>query len=128
MPSTELRGRSKCPREELPQFLASRGVRMATLIDQVEAEIGWIKTVNRLEGSRIQIGEDEIDAEMARVRQNAGAPEFRVADIFLPVDSPEERRRRSDSSRSGCWVSSPRARASHRWHVTSRRPPRRHGR
>jgi peptidyl-prolyl cis-trans isomerase SurA len=74
--------------EELPRFLGSRGVRMATLIDQVEAEIGWIKTVNRLEGSRIQIGEDEIDAEMARVRQNAGAPEFRVADIFLPVDSP----------------------------------------
>ncbi len=75
---------------EMPRFLAGKGVRMSTLIDQVEAEIGWLKTVNRLEGNRIQIGEDEIDAELARIRQNAGQSEYRVADIFLPVDRPAD--------------------------------------
>ncbi len=74
---------------EMPQYLASRGVKMSTLIDQVEAEIGWLKTVNRLEGNRVQVGEDEIDAELARIRENAGQPEYRVADIFLPVDDPK---------------------------------------
>lgn len=78
------------PPEEISRFLASKGVRMSTLIEQVEAEIGWLKTVNRLEGSRIQIGEDEIDAELARIRENAGQPEYRVADIFLPMDDPKQ--------------------------------------
>jgi len=77
------------PPREIPQFLSSKGAKMSTLIDQIEAEIGWLKTINRLEGSRIQIGEDEIDAELTRIRQNAGQPEYRVADIFLPVDDPK---------------------------------------
>jgi len=75
--------------QEIPQFLANKGVKMSTLIEQIEAEIGWLKTVNRLEGNRIQVGEDEIDAELARIRQNAGQPEYRVAEILLPVDDPK---------------------------------------
>ncbi len=75
---------------EIPQFLASRGAKMSTLIDQIEAEIAWLKTVNRLEGNRLQIGEDEIDAELNRIRQNAGQPEYRLADIFLPIDNPAD--------------------------------------
>lgn len=75
---------------DMSKFLASRGVNMATLIEQVEAEIAWLKTVNRLEGNRIQIGEDEIDAEMARIRQNTGQSEYRVAEIFLPIDNPQD--------------------------------------
>ncbi len=74
---------------EIPQFLASRGAKMSTLIDQVEAEIGWLKTVNRLEGNRVQVSDTEIDAELARIRQNAGQPEYRIAEIFLPVDDPK---------------------------------------
>lgn len=75
---------------ELPRFLASKGVKMSTLIEQVEAEIGWLKAVNRLEGNRVRVGEDEIDAELARVRENAGQPEYRIAEIFLPVDDPQK--------------------------------------
>jgi len=50
---------------EIPQFLASRGAKMSTLIDQVEAEIGWLKTVNRLEGNRVQVS-DTLLADSAK--------------------------------------------------------------
>lgn len=73
--------------EELAQYLASRNVAMSTLIDQVETEIGWIKAVNRAGRDQIRIGEDQIDEELARINENAGNPEFRVAEIFLPFDA-----------------------------------------
>lgn len=78
------------PASEIPRFLASRGVKMSTLIEQIEAELAWLKTVNRLEGNRVQVGEDEIDTELNRMRQNAGQPEYRIADIFLPIDDPAD--------------------------------------
>lgn len=73
--------------EDLAQYLANRNVAMSTLIDQVETEIGWIKAVNRSGREQIRIGEDQVDEELARINENAGNPEFRVAEIFLPFDA-----------------------------------------
>jgi len=79
---------SNLPPGKLPEALANAGVKLSTLIDQVEVEIAWVKAVTRLERGRITIGEDEIDNELARIQQSAGKPEFLVAEIFLPVDDP----------------------------------------
>jgi peptidyl-prolyl cis-trans isomerase SurA len=79
---------SNLPPGKLREALANAGVKLSTLIDQVEVEIAWVKAVTRLERGRITIGEDEIDNELARIQQSAGKPEFLVAEIFLPVDDP----------------------------------------
>jgi peptidyl-prolyl cis-trans isomerase SurA len=79
---------SNLPQGKLRDALANSGVNLSTLIDQVEVEIAWVKAVTRLERGRIDIGDDEIDYELARIQQNAGNPEFRVGEIFLPVDDP----------------------------------------
>ncbi len=78
------------PRGGLGPFLARNGIDMAVLIDQIEAEIVWAKAVNRRLRIQIQIGEDEIDEMLAQMEANKGKPEHRVAEIFLPVDEPEE--------------------------------------
>ncbi len=78
------------PRGGLGRFLAQNGINMAVLIDQIEAEIVWAKAVNRRLRIQIQIGEDEIDEMLAQFDANKGKPEHRVADIFLPVDEPED--------------------------------------
>lgn len=82
--------------DQLKQVLAARGVPMSTLIDQIETEIGWIKAVNRAGRDQIRIGEDQIDEEMARINENAGNPEYRVAEIFLPFDAGVEEARVAD--------------------------------
>jgi len=79
---------SNLPQGKLRDALANAGVSLSTLIDQVEVEIAWVKAVTRLERGRTQIGDDEIDEELARIQRNAGNPEFLVAEIFLPVDDP----------------------------------------
>ncbi len=78
------------PRGGLGRFLAQNGINMAVLIDQIEAEIVWAKAVNRRLRIQIRIGEDEIDEMLAQFDANKGKPEHRVADIFLPVDEPED--------------------------------------
>ncbi len=78
------------PRGGLGPFLARNGIDMAVLIDQIESEIVWSKAVNRRLRIQIQIGEDEIDEMLAQFDANKGKPEHRVADIFLPVDEPED--------------------------------------
>lgn len=78
---------AKMSPEQLTQALASRGVSMATLVEQIETEIGWMKAINRKGRDQIRVNEDQIDEELARINENAGNPEYRVAEIFLPFDT-----------------------------------------
>jgi peptidyl-prolyl cis-trans isomerase SurA len=80
--------RNGLPRGGLDDFLARNGVHKPVLIEQVEANLAWLKTVNRRWRGRIDIGDDEIDGVMAEMKANKGKPEHRVAEIFLPVDDP----------------------------------------
>jgi peptidyl-prolyl cis-trans isomerase SurA len=84
----QIERQSNLPQGRLRDALANAGVSLSTLIDQVEVEIAWVKAVTRLERGRTEIGDDEIDEELARIQRNAGNPEFLVAEIFLPVDDP----------------------------------------
>lgn len=74
----------------LPQFFARGGVSIATLREQMRANISWTKVIQRKLRPRVDIGDDEVDAEIARIQSNAGKPEYLVADIFLPVDTPQQ--------------------------------------
>jgi peptidyl-prolyl cis-trans isomerase SurA len=77
--------------EQLADYLASRGVAMSTLIDQLEAEIGWLKAVTRITGDRAVVSPEEVDEEMARMR--GSGVQYRVAEIFLAVDDPADQPR-----------------------------------
>lgn len=78
------------PAAQLPAFFARGGVPIATLREQMRASIAWGKVVQRKLRPQVDIGEDEVDAEITRLQANAGKPEYLVADIFLPVDSPQQ--------------------------------------
>lgn len=85
--------------DQLPAYLAGRGVAMSTLIDQLDAEIGWLKVVNRIAGERAAVTPEEVDAEMAQMRANAGGVEYRVGEIYLTVDDPAEQPRVEEQAR-----------------------------
>ncbi len=80
--------RNGLPKGGLDDFLARNGVYKPVLIEQVEAGLAWLKTVNRRWRGRIDIGDDEVDAVMAEMKANKGKPEYRVGEIFLAVDDP----------------------------------------
>ncbi|MGF1640030.1 MAG: peptidylprolyl isomerase [Rhodospirillales bacterium] len=84
----QIERQSNIPPGRLAEVLTSEGVSLATLIDQVEVEIAWVKAVSRLERGRVTIGDEEIDEEIKRIRAGAGRPQSRVAEILLPLDDP----------------------------------------
>ena len=52
-------------------------------------EILWSKLVRGRLGAAVSVGEGEIDEAIARLEANRGRPEYRVAEIFLAVESSE---------------------------------------
>lgn len=74
---------------QIDGFLQQRGIDPATLRAQIKANIAWARLVNRRLRRDSEIGEDEIDLELERLRQSLDKPQNRVFEIFLPVDNIE---------------------------------------
>ena len=73
----------------LEGFLRSQGLDVAAVLDQLRAEILWSKLVRGRLGAAVSVGEGEIDEALAQLEANRGRPEYRVAEIFLAVESRE---------------------------------------
>ncbi len=74
----------------LDDFLQGQGLNVATVTDQLRAEILWSKLVRGRLGAAVSVGEGEIEEALAQLEANRGRPEFRVAEIFLAVESSEQ--------------------------------------
>ncbi len=72
----------------LDGFLAMNNIKKSVLMEQIEAEIVWIKLVARKARYFSTISEEQIDEVMARIEVNKGKPELRVSEIFLPINQP----------------------------------------
>ena len=76
--------------DQLKSVLAQGGVDIATLRSQISVQIAWSKLVQDQLGDRVHVTQDDVDAELVRIRQAANKPSFLVAEIFQAVDSPDQ--------------------------------------
>jgi peptidyl-prolyl cis-trans isomerase SurA len=67
-------------------FLANAGVQPSALENQIRASLSWIRVVQRTLRPRIDIGDDEVDAVIERLRASSGKQEFLVSEIFIASD------------------------------------------
>jgi peptidyl-prolyl cis-trans isomerase SurA len=74
----------------LDEFMKKNGIPRDTMMDQLRAQIAWSKLVNRQLRPRITIGDDEIDETLARIKERQGELEYRISEILLTVDRPEQ--------------------------------------
>ena len=81
-------GRNGLDPNEVVQRLASVGVSIETMRDQVRSEIAWQRIINGLYGSRIRISDAQIDETINRISANASKPNYRVAEIYIEA-SPD---------------------------------------
>jgi peptidyl-prolyl cis-trans isomerase SurA len=75
---------------QLNEFLKSRGIDRGSLINQLTASVVWAKLVRRMAAQNTEITDDEVDDAMKRLKEHAGDPQSRIAEIFLPVDNPNQ--------------------------------------
>ncbi len=74
------------PPGQMTAVLEQRGIDPHTLRQQLRAEIAWIEVVRSLFRRLVNISEQEIDDELAKIRADAGKTEYLLAEIFLAYD------------------------------------------
>ena len=68
------------------QRLADTRVDQNAILDQIRTEIAWGKMVRRKFVATLNIGEDEVDEAIRRIEANRGKTEYKIAEIFIPVE------------------------------------------
>jgi peptidyl-prolyl cis-trans isomerase SurA len=78
------------PEGQLQAALEQFGIPYQGLVDRVRVDLTWQKLqVQRLRPT-IEITNDEVEEVLSRILANQGSSEFRVAEIYLGVDSPDQ--------------------------------------
>lgn len=80
----------KIPFDKLEVALAQNGIDIEVVKEQAEAEIAWTLYRNQISSQRLFVSENEIDAAMAQLEDSKGKPEYNYAEIFIPVENPQE--------------------------------------
>jgi peptidyl-prolyl cis-trans isomerase SurA len=68
--------------------LKSDGAGLRTLVDQIRVQLGWTRVLREQLGEAAMITPSEIADERKLLEQQIGRPEYRVAEIFIPVENP----------------------------------------
>ncbi|MFC3050975.1 peptidylprolyl isomerase [Kordiimonas pumila] len=76
--------------EQLEQALASIGSSKQSMQKQMEAEIAWSQLVEGRLGAFVSVSEEEVQARIQKIFDNRGKFEYRLAEIVLDVNSPEQ--------------------------------------
>jgi peptidyl-prolyl cis-trans isomerase SurA len=82
--------RNRMTVETMQRFFAQNGINLATLLEQVRAQIAWVKVVNREIVPRVTVTVDQLEMAVEEARRNEGEPEYLLSEIVLPVDSPAQ--------------------------------------
>jgi peptidyl-prolyl cis-trans isomerase SurA len=80
--------RNGLPAGGLRQKLAADGVSQRTLIDQIRTQLGWGQVLRQQLGDQVKITDAEVAEQQRLLAQQVGKPEYRVGEIFIPVEDP----------------------------------------
>jgi peptidyl-prolyl cis-trans isomerase SurA len=80
--------RNRMTYESLRAKLSADGVSARTLIDQIRTQLGWTQVIRDQLAERGAITDADVDAQQRILTQQVGKPEYRVGEIFIPVDDP----------------------------------------
>lgn len=72
----------------LNSSLRGQGVAYRTLIDQVRVQLGWTRVLRQELGNKADVSDADVADQVRMFTQQVGKPEYRVAEIFIPIDEP----------------------------------------
>jgi len=71
-------------------FIRRNNLPRNALLGQIRAQITWQKIIRQTLSRRVTVGQEEIDEDLARLKARRGQFEYRVAEIVLAVNTPEQ--------------------------------------
>jgi peptidyl-prolyl cis-trans isomerase SurA len=84
----DIETRNGLPAGALRAKLSAGGVGARTLIDQLRTQLGWTQVLREQLGDQSKISDAEVAEQQRLLAAQVGKPEYRVGEIFIPVDDP----------------------------------------
>lgn len=82
----KIAGQNKFTSEQFKKILRRQNVRVATIEQQILAQLAWGKVIQREIRPRVVLGDDDINNEIDRLKTKEGQTEYSLAEIVLPID------------------------------------------
>ena len=85
-----LEQQNNMPKGGLEQLLSAHDIPRSTLTDQITASLIWNKLVGGKLSQNVSVSDDEVKDTLARIKQEIGKSQYRVAEIYLAIDNPSQ--------------------------------------
>ena len=82
----DIETRNGLPAGGLRQKLSAGGVGQLTLIDELRTQLGWTQVIREQLGDQVKVTDAEVTEQQRLLAQQVGKPEYRVGEIFIPVE------------------------------------------
>jgi peptidyl-prolyl cis-trans isomerase SurA len=89
----QIEQRNRMPRGGLATMLRQRNIDPRTFEDQIRASLAWNKVVQVKILPQIRVSDVEVQAVLKRLKENKDKLQYRVQEIFLPIDTPQQQAR-----------------------------------
>ncbi len=76
--------------EQFREVLRKSGINPATMERQIRSQLAWTKVVQSQIRPQINVSDSDVEAYLARLQASKGKSEYLLAEIYLPVEKPEE--------------------------------------
>ena len=86
----DIEQRNNLPAGMLRMRLSVDGVGQRTLVSQIRAQLAWNQVLREQMGERGAVTEADVEAQQRLLDQLVGKSEFRVGEIFIPIDDPAQ--------------------------------------
>lgn len=86
----QIAARANMTPKEIDEYLSENGITKNALLSQIFAGIAWNKVIGQQFGPLINIGQDEVDEVLNRLKAEADQPRYLVSEILLTYDSPQQ--------------------------------------
>lgn len=86
----QVAAQNKADFSQIDQLLAQQGIRKTDLVEKLQADVAWVRVINKGLRTRVEVDAQAVDQFLNRTKANEGKTETRVAEIFLPVDGPAD--------------------------------------
>jgi peptidyl-prolyl cis-trans isomerase SurA len=90
---SQIEQRNRMPRGGLTTMLRQRNIDPRTFEDQIRASLAWSKVVQAKILPQIRVSDVEVQAVLKRLKENKDKLQYRVQEIFLPIDAPQQQAR-----------------------------------
>ncbi len=84
----EIEARNNMPPGALQAKLQADGVGLRTLIDQIRVQLAWTQVLRQQLGPQATVTSAEVQEQERLLQQQTGKPEYRVGEIFIPIEDP----------------------------------------